>query len=261
MNYNVSTQQGQYCCVNCGKSYKKRENLKKHLVLCDFIKIGKNKRPLDEDELVVPSSRIMYQLLIELGQKYNKLEEQMTEMSKWVSKKKKKINVIDWLNTYATPNMTFDSFSNSCEWLTILDADIDIIITDSFYQAIQQAFSRTLFTLEDIPVFVFTQKANTIYVFQGENNGGWIELSREKMIKWFNKIHIKFVSAFYSWSDVKVLEYDSNKDKFDMIFDKTNLKLMNVSFKVENMFSKMRCVLFNGLKKDMKALVEYEFDF
>jgi len=266
MNNNRIYQPGQCCCVNCGKTYKKRENLTKHLVLCDFLKISKSFVPLDEDELVIPSSRIMYQLLIELGKKYNKLEEQMTEMTKWVSKKKKKINVIDWLNAnitpnITTPNITFDSFMTSCDWLTILDVDIDTIISSTFYDAIHQVFSKTLFILEDIiPIFAFTQKTNAIYVFQGENNG-WIELSREKMIKWFNKMHMKFVNAFYSWSKVKVLEYVSNKDKFDTIFDKTNIKLMSVDFHVESMFSKMRGIIFNGMKKDMKALVEYEFEF
>jgi len=265
--YNRINKSGQYCCVNCSKSYKKRENLIKHLVLCDFLKTSKNK-PFDEDdECVIPPPRIMYHLLIELGKKYNTLEEQMTEMTKWVSKKKKKINVIDWLNTNIAPTTTFDSFMTSNDWLTIIDTDIDNITTSrTFYDTINETFSRTLFVLENIPVFVFTQKANIIYVFLGQNNGddennGWIELSREKMVKWFNKIHIKFVKEFYSWEKIKRLKHGTNNDNFDIMISKTNIKLMNVDFRVENMFSKMRGVLFNGLKKDMKALVEYEFEF
>ena len=52
-----------------------------------------------------------------------------------------------------------------------------------------------------------------------------------------------------------------HSDKFETAFDKANIKLMSVDFRVENMFSKMRGVLFNGLKTDMKALVEYEIEF
>lgn len=258
MSYLVSNrikQPGQ-CCVNCGKSYKKRENLAKHFIICDFLS---KKKPLEEDnEIVIPSQRVMYHLLIELGQKYNKFEEQMAEMSKWVSKKKKKINVIDWLNSNITPDKVFDSFINSI--LSIQDIDMDLVMSSSFYDVMHQVLSRTLFEIESIPIFAFTQKVNSIYVFHGENIG-WIELSREKMIKWFNKMHIQFAGAFYSWIKVKRAEIDINRDNFETACDKTNIKLMSVDFRVENMFSKMRGVLFNGLKKDMKALVEYEFEF
>ena len=253
MSYQISKQLGQ-CCVNCGKSYKKRENLAKHLVLCDFLR----KKSLEEDEQIVPSQRVMYQLLIELGQKYNKLEQQMEEMSKWVSKKKKKINVIDWLNSNIIPNITFDSFMEVR--IGFQDTDMDFVMSSSFYDVMHQTFSRNLFEMEDIPIFAFTQKTNMLYVFQ-DKKMGWIELSREKMVKWFNKMHMQFVSAFYSWIKVKRAEIVGHSDKFETAFDKTNIKLMSVDFRVENMFSKMRGVLFNGLKKDMKALVEYEFEF
>jgi len=247
MSYQILRQ----CCVNCGKTYKKRENLTKHLILCDFLR----KKPLEEDEqIVIPSQRVMYQLLIELGQKYNKLEEKMEEMSKWVSKKKKKINVVEWLNTNITPNITFDSFMEVR--IGFQDADMEFIISSSFYDLMHHVFSRSLFEMEDIPIFAFAQKVNTFYIFQGE---GWVELSREKMVKWFNKMHMQFVSAFYSWIKVKRAEIVGHSDKFETAFDKANIKLMSVDFRVENMFSKMRGVLFNGLKTDMKALVEYEF--
>jgi hypothetical protein len=253
MSYIVCKQSGQ-CCVNCGKSYKKRENLTKHLVLCDFLS---KKKPLEEDELVIPSQRIMYQLLIELGQKYNKLEEQMAEMTKWVSKKKKKINVVEWLNSNITSNMIFDNFINSS--LGFSDSDMEFVINSTFYDTMHLVFSRSLFKMEQIPIFAFTQKVNTIYVYNGENIG-WIELSREKMVKWFNKMHIQFVGAFYSWIKVKRTQID-NRDKFETACDKTNIKLMSVDFQVENMFSKMRGLVFNSIKKDMKALIEYEFEF
>ena len=31
------------CCVHCGKSYIKRENLNKHLVICELLQISKKK--------------------------------------------------------------------------------------------------------------------------------------------------------------------------------------------------------------------------
>jgi hypothetical protein len=51
----------------------------------------------------------MYSILLELGMKFNRLEEKLDELNKWVIKKKKKINVIEWLNTNITPTIKFDS--------------------------------------------------------------------------------------------------------------------------------------------------------
>lgn len=45
------------CCVYCGKSYKTRNNLDKHIILCE---ITHNVRPHtnNEDDIVLPSPKI-----------------------------------------------------------------------------------------------------------------------------------------------------------------------------------------------------------
>lgn len=90
---------------------------------------------------------------------------------------------------------------------------------------------------------------------------GWVLASREKLSGFFNKIHRKLTDVFYSWKKLKFLEVGLNKEKFEMACDKAILKLMNVDFRVESIFSKTNSILFHELKTDMKALVEYEFHF
>ena len=249
------------CCEHCGKTYKKRENLNKHIIFCDLLKNSK-KQVLDEDEeLVIPSAKNMYFMLLELGKKYNNLEEKMTEMTKWVSKKKKKINVLEWLNTNVKSNKVFD---NIVSYIHVVEQDASSILDNSFYDVFYEILSRELVCLEDKPIFAFSQKSNTFYIYQVlENDGtkGWVLASREKLERFFNKIHMKLLDVFYSWKKIKILENGLNKDKFDTACDKVIIKLMNVDFRVESTFSKTKTILFNGLKTDMKALVEYEFDF
>lgn len=248
------------CCVNCGKSYKKRENLDNHILFCDLLQNGKKSSKDDDDDFVIPSTKNMYKILIELGKKYNKMEEQMSEMTKWVSKKKKKINVVEWLNVNIEPKIVFESLLG---FIIINEEDAVSILDNSFYDVLNGIFSRALFSLEDKPVFAFAQKVNTFYIYQllEDGNKGWIMASREKLMWFFNKIHMKLVDVFYSWKKVKLLEVGLNKDKFETASDKAILKLMSIDFRVESIFSKTRTILFNGLKTDMKELVEYEFDF
>ena len=45
------------------------------------------------------------------------------------------------------------------------------------------------------------------------------------------------------------------------IYTKAKIKLMGIEFKHEQTLSKIKSNIYNKLKKDMKALVEYEFEF
>ena len=45
------------------------------------------------------------------------------------------------------------------------------------------------------------------------------------------------------------------------MYDKTLVKIMSVEFKQQSILSKVRINMFSRMKTDMKALVEYEFEF
>jgi uncharacterized protein YeeX (DUF496 family) len=180
------------CCTYCGKSYKKKSNLDKHFVVCELLQVGKKRnsnieRNQDEDE-AIPSQQKMFQMLVELGQKYNKLEEKVEEMNKWIVKKKKKINGIEWLNTNIKPTINFHSIIDT---IIINEDDIKFLFENSFNDLLNEVFSRTIYS-KDFPIFAFVQKPNLFYIYDSEI--GWIELSRERMIKFLNKVHMKTTS-------------------------------------------------------------------
>jgi hypothetical protein len=253
MNISNRIKMSAQCCKYCGKSYKKRENLDKHIVLCDLLDKSKKRITEEDDDIVIPNAKHMFQMLLELGKKYNNLEEKFTEMTKWVSKKKKNINVIEWLNTNLDQKTIFDNLVFS---IFVTPEDAMTILDNSFYDVLHIIFSSTLFVMENKPIFAFTQKANTFYIYQKD---GWILAPREKLIWFFNKIHMKLVDVFYSSKKIKMLEVGLNKDKFETACDKAIIKLMSIDFRIENIFSKTKNILFNGIKTDMKELVEYEF--
>ena len=230
------------CCVHCGKTYKKRENLDKHILLCDLLNNKSKKNILEEDDdFVIPSAKNMYLMLIELGKKYNSLEEKMNEMSKYAIKKKNKVDVLEWLNTSVEPKIVFESLVSL---VVVTEQDAISILDNSFYDVFDKILSRSLFSLEDKPIFASNnEKANTIYIY---TNGSWILASREKLAWLFNKIHMKLVDVFYSWKKIKILEVGLNKDKFETTCDKATIKLMNIDFSVENIYSKTKGILFHS---------------
>jgi hypothetical protein len=242
------------CCVNCGKRYKKRENLNKHLFLCTLLeKSRKSKGPIviEEEEVIdLPSQRKMFEMLIALGQKYVKLEEEMVEVKKWVGKKKQKINVLDWLSANVVCLGSFDTMVSS---IVVSSVHAKFILNHSFYDTFHHLI-HAIFKKEGVEtfsIFALEQKVNTFYIY---NNGCWEEASREKLTWFFNKMHMKLVTAFYQWKKVGQEESGLNKDQFETMCDKALIKLMDVDFRVENTFSKARNILFKELKTDNESL-------
>jgi hypothetical protein len=234
--------------------------LDKHSVICELLNNSKKSKLVIEEDDPLPSQRKMFQMLIELGMKFNKLEENMEEINKWVVKKKKKINVLEWLNANMTPNIVFDSM---IERNIINEEDLKILIDNQFNDTLNEVFTRTIYNFNETenPIFAFVQKANVFYIYDIiDNKKVWVELSRERLIKFLNKVHIKIMKSFYEWKKTKENEIKTN-DSFAIMCDKTTVKLMSVEFKQDSILSKVRSMMFNKMKTDMKALIEYEFEF
>lgn len=258
--YNNTKQRAQ-CCVYCGKGYKTRTNLEKHVNLCELIHKGTKTRVTIEDDEELPSQRKMFQMLLELGQKYNKLEEKVDEINKWVVKKKKKINVLEWLNSNIIPNLVFEKLS---EIIIITQNDIEFLLENSFFDTLNQVFSRTIYNVSETenPMFAFVQKANIFYVFDitDSDKGAWMELSKEKLLRLLLSIQMKISKSFCEWKKQR-LDKIRDDDNFAILCDKTLIKIMGNEFKQDTTFGKMKTIMYNKMKTDMKALIEYEFEF
>ena len=272
----------QCCCTWCGKGYKSRGNLDKHVILCELIQKSNKKRVTnknsdltDYDEVCedLPSPKKMYQMLLELGYKYSKLEEKMEEVNKFIVKKKQKINVVEWLNSNITPSLVFE---NLIDQIKIIDSDIEFLFENNFLDMINGVLSRFVYNGESsnnlIPLFAFSQKTNVYYAFVKLNNnnnnnnnlcedkccGVWSELSKDQLMKFLMRIQMKVSKAFCEW---KTRCGRVNDDSFDIMCDKTLIKIMGNEFNQDSTFNKMRGVMYNKMKTDLKAMVEYEFEF
>jgi len=247
------------CCVHCGKSYKKKTNLDKHVILCELLSKTK-KIPCfeDEDEDEVISQRKMYNILLELGAKFNRLEEKVDELNRWVVKKKKKINVMEWLNANMTPQIKFDSL---IEKIIITQDDIKYLFENSFADTLNQIFSRNIYNLSEneYPIFAFIQKSNVFYIYEDDQTK-WCELSREKLIKFLNRVHMKLLKVYIEYKKENA-EKIRDDESFSILCDKTSIKIMSTDFRQDTILGKIKTNMYTRMRTDMKGLVEYEFEF
>ena len=252
-----------YCCSHCGKLYKTRTNLDKHLLLCELIHKRKSSKISYNEEDIISSQKIMYELLLELGQKYVRLEEKVDEISKLVIKKKKKINILEWLNGNITPNIVFDKLS---EKISINDDDIEFLFHNSFLDTLNIIFMKSIYLFEDNdnPIFAFSQNSNIFYIFdifdKSSDNKIWCELSREKLIRFLNIVQMKISKKLYEWKKTHSEKIKEDENLQEM-YDKAISKLMSIEFKQESLLVKIKSMMYNKMKKDVKGLIEYEFEF
>ena len=272
-----SKQSGTQSCVWCGKSYKNKVYLEKHGILCELLhncsKKRSNKNSSSDDVADdisddVPCPKKMYQMLLELGYKYSKLEEKMEEVNKFVVKKKKKINVIEWLNANITPSFVFDDLIGK---IKITDGDVEFLMEYSFLDTMNLVLTRFIYsnsesesesesenTSDFKPLFAFVQKNNVFYAFTSEK--GWMELTKDKLVSFLMNVQMKISKAFHEWKKPRARRIQDDEN-FALLCDKTLMKIMANEFKSETTFNKMRVTIYNKMKTDMKALVEYEFEF
>ena len=244
-------------CKYCGKGYSKKSNFERHISLCELLFDCKNNKNVDDEEQDIPSQRKMYKMLLELGNKYSKLNEKMEDMNKWVVKKKKKVNVIEWLNEHNKSEIKFD---NLIEKIIVNKEDVTYLFNNSFYDTLNNIFSRNIYQTEtEYPIISFIQKNNVFYVYENEEVK-WVELSREKIMRFLNRVHTKLLRVYIEWKkeNSKQIEED---EKLSIQCDKTTVKMMAIDFNQESILSKVKSNMYSRMKKDMKGLIEYEFDF
>ena len=255
------------CCVYCGKSYIKRINLDKHLVICELLQKTKTKTStnpiidsLYNDEMEpIPAQRKMFQMLIELGERYSRLEEKVDELNKWVVKKKKKVNILVWLNANVKPNIVFETILDK---ITVTEDDIKNLTEHSFYDILNDIFSRTIYNVDenDNTMFAFVQKQNVFYIYDNNNtNNSWVELSKERLIKFLNKVHIKVIKTFSDWKLLIKNEIKTN-EKMAELYNKTLIKIMSIDFKQDSIYIKVRNSMYSKMKTNIKELIEFDFE-
>lgn len=253
MEYRLNSQN---CCRYCGKNYMKKTNLEKHIILCEFLKKSSNSHTIDDEE--PPSQKKIYKILLELGLKYNKLEERLNELDKWVVKKKKKINIIEWLNSNIVPTISFNSL---IEHISINNDDIDYLFKRSFADTLDYIFARTIYLTREtppFPIFASSIKQNVFYVFENSKEG-WIECTKPILSSFLNRVHMKLHRVFVQWKKDNATQIFDDEN-LSILCDKTSVKLLDVDLRQETTFSKIKCGMYAKMKMDVKYLVEYEIE-
>ena len=259
MKSSSTTNNGSYSCPTCKKPYTRKGSLEKHKILCEF----KSKSKLDlQVEVEEASDKPTYDQLVkivqELSIKHVKLEEKMTEMQQYIDRKKKKVDVIAWLNAHVSPTTGF------LEWVNIVvTAEPSHFLylmkpETTIFDLIHEVFVYNLLKRDFIcPFTCFAQKNGIFYICEPLADGlsfSWVELELKDFVMLLKRVQKKLLGELSEWRKANQKLFYEN-DKVSDQFNKAVIKLMNITFVQDASMSRIRNGLFHYLKKDLDCLV------
>lgn len=252
-----------FCCAVCNKQYTRKSSLDKHTILCDFKMKTKRENKIELEELGdVPTHYQLVKIVQELTLKMIKMDEKMEQMQKWLDRKKRKLNVIMWLNTNMIPTIGFLEWIHTC--LIVKPEHFENLMENTIFNTIQQIFEDNLCEKTDFiyPISCFSQKLCVFYICDKKEDGSpeWRQLVLTDMILILKTVQNGIIKELTKWKADNQHKFDDN-DKISILFNKAVIKLMNISFSQDSNLSRIKNGLYNYLKTDLKTMIEYDFEF
>lgn len=248
----------EFKCKNCDKKYYREGAYKKHKLLC----YKEEKEELDVLDKIIKNSEVenipLRDIVMELVKSNSKLRKDVEELKRFTQTKKKKINILEWLNeNYKKENSTILNYKEYISNLIITRKELELVFNLDLINGIQIILEKYIERreIEIIPFQCFDQKNNVIYVFT-ENNK-WELLSSEDFNKIIFNISKKLLIEFGKWKEEN--EEQLYTDEFSTIFIQNTKKVIGGDMSLEKLQNKIHINLYKYLKKNLQNIIQYEF--
>ena len=257
----MSSSKSAHVCHLCNKKYVRKTDCEKHKLLCSMLSQNKRSQQINAEECAdVLTHSQLCTIVRDLAFKYNQLEEKIASMQKWTDKQKKKINVVEWLNNNCSPSFPFHSLKESLS-AQIRVSIIDKLIDTNLYETMMHIFENNEILSSNPPIQCFEQKPNTFYIYsltQESQAGTWVLMTKEDILRLLHWVHSFLLREMVVWK--KKHESTISSDRMCTLFNKTMIKIVEADFTNDHTLCKIKHSLFQYLKKDLKNVIEYDFE-
>jgi hypothetical protein len=240
------------CCIHCGKYYKKKSNLQKHIILCEIYTQGiqGNRNEEDTNSLIeeMSDTRKLYSIIQQLVLKCNSMEKQIRELKQKDRIEERRIQKIEedliYSNTSVSPSFEFE-FIDIPSKIDIQESDIDNMIHNesSFYEILYSVLHRDLSSLNSVPLKLIRKKMVVFeFIDKEANRGTFVEPTYEKMLYLANKLHNQICKKLFKWREKWQERMDNDcllQDKYDIAL----LKIMKIDRKKTEVHNKIKKIL------------------
>lgn len=247
-----------YECHHCNRPYISKTSFDKHVRVCEILSASTERKP--DDSAPIPTVRELYDIIKTLTIKYDMLESKIDRMQNWVTTNKKKLNVADWLNTN---NSLTTNFYDWLRQLEFTSSDMELVFRYNYCEGIRFIIQRIFISEEEqeqsgnkIPIKAFEQRDNTIFIY---NEDEWTIMTPEQFEVFFKTINKGLILQFKAWQD-------ANRERlcetgFTETYAENAKKIFGGELTLEQQYTKIKRVLYNHIKINIKSLIQYEYEF
>lgn len=278
----MSTLDNIWICQICSKKYIRKCAYDKHSLLCRF---ESEKQLVDDYKVPNISNEKLYLLLVDLSNKYDKLQQDYNELKKFVAIKKKKIDIIEYLNSNYIDDYNIDfnkyieiisekimntgyyqNVTKSGEQRDFSNCYLNYIFDLNFINGIVKIFTELIFNereKKNIPIKAFQQK-DEIYILITDDSEDkkWIIIDYNNFKDSVVSIHKKIINLFTIWQ--KSVEYKIKDEQFNVTYI-GNMKKMLGQSKVGcgshgDIYLTIKHKLHKNICENFKSLISFEIE-
>jgi hypothetical protein len=280
--------ENKFICTYCKKIYIRKASYNNHLIKCKLCRFSSNCRKTEtesefvksefvkselesESESVVTMDSLkkdltihnLFAMVIMLYNKYEKLENEYTELKKYVNVTKNKINILDYLNE----NFKHDFMNMDAGGSNIVKFMDEIVIgedqlqkifkydyVDGIFNIICDYIDKLNVKGSLVPIKCFNTKENILYIFDGEL---WLIMDDNYLRKFIKSFDKKILTKFVEWK--KIVEKTIDPEIFGEIYIQNMKKVIGGNYEKKNPASMIKNRLYKHLKVDLKSIVRYDF--
>lgn len=244
-----------YKCSCCKREYQRKLYYDKHVLLCELMmtKSVKDMKKDNEEYSDTPTVRVLYEIILEMNLKMIKMEAKLEEYAKWAETKKRKINIIDWLNEKYKSNNSYSDWFNT---IKISRNHLEMIFQMDYVLGFASIL-QSLLPIENessLPIKCFDNKDNIFYIFDGEK---WDIMSTTIFEKLMMTLSKKIVAEFINWQNEHTDKLQ--QDDFAVMYAQNMKKIMGGNISLDILNSRIKRDLFKHLKVNLKNVMECEF--
>jgi len=274
-------------CSFCNKSYVSLNRLEKHKLICEFkhktLLKSKKKLIIEEEEVIIDFKSLVL-VVQELLIKNMKLEKEVEELQK-IIKKKKKIEILQYLNTkIIEPSLSYENMLKNLitkveHFELLIKENSRISIFDLFITLLEENINVENISEYNYPIRCFDKKKGIFYIYDFNNINNinnkkeqeqeqeqekkqeplWKKASQNDIINLYKTLQQKMIGVSFIWKNMNK-ELMKQNDKLCNSYNKAIIKIMNLTLDTNN--NKFKNILFNYLKKELiiENNIEYEFE-
>ena len=249
-------------CKKCDKKYYRQTAYDKHIIWC-----SDNDSPTPLLNSIIEKNGQknigtgvlkgvpLQDIVIELINSNIKLRKDVEELKKWVQTKKRKINILEWLNEKTASNPTQKTHKEYMVDLIVSRKDLELVFNTDLITGVQDILEKYFSSNDMAPFQSFDQKDNIIYVYT--ENSKWELLSTDDFNKMIFKITKQILTEFQKWKQEN--EHKLYTDHFSTIVIQNTKKVIGGNISLEKQQDKIHRNLYKYFKKNLQNTIEYEF--